>query len=98
MLPNVLKQQRLPEGQASLCFTHNLHYNFIVLLPLHLLSSGFCCYRTCYTFRVPTQTGTGTVAGTETGPAPSILWPSLNARPGALRSSSRFARRKIHSV
>lgn len=49
MLPNVLKQQRLPEGQASLCFTHNLHYNFIVLLPLLLLSlsSGFCCYRTC---------------------------------------------------
>lgn len=36
MLPNVLKQQRLPEGQASLCFTHNLHYNFIVLLPLLL--------------------------------------------------------------
>lgn len=43
---------------------------FVVIAPVTL-------------FRVPTQTGT--VAGTETGPAPSILWPSLNARPGALR-------------
>lgn len=63
---------------------------FVVIAPVTLFRVPFVS--------LPTETGTVAETETETGPAPSILWPSLNARPGALLFFAFFASENSFSL